>query len=157
MVTRDKGDWVKLGVWIVGIELVGILGSMFTVSNIESWYVSLEKPVFNPPNWVFGPVWTILYAMLGWVGYSLWKKKGNKKMKWLFAGQLALNAMWSPVFFGARETMLALIIIVSLWIVLVRLMKLAYARKREIFWWLVPYFGWVSFATVLNAAIVGLN
>jgi len=155
---RNGIRWGKLFLWIGGMELIGVLGSIFTVVNIESWYVGLTKPFFVPPNWLFGPVWTLLYAMLGYVGYKLWQSnRNNKKIKRLFLGQLVLNAVWSPVFFGGQEILLALVIIVMLWVLLLKLLITAYPNQRWVCWWLLPYFGWISFASLLNASLAWLN
>lgn len=165
-ITKNKTNWFVVLIWIVAVELVGILGSVFTVTNIQSWYQTLEKPWFNPPNWIFGPVWTALYAMIGYVGYRLWRDEKRKKKKQkakmdrlrgLFILQLILNGIWSPIFFGTHNLLGALITILFLWGVILALMVELFVGKSKLFWWLVPYFLWVSFASVLNFAILVLN
>ena len=108
----------------IGICLgAGILGSFFTVSSIPNWYVTLNKPFFSPPNWVFGPVWTILYILMGYSLYLVWKKKKVPSVFWL---QLILNASWSIIFFGMKNPGLALIDIALLWVAIVLTIKSFY-------------------------------
>ena len=154
-------DYFKLFISILICELVGILGTPFTMSAIPEWYSTLNKPFFSPPNWLFGPVWTLLYLMMGISFYLIWKQ--NWKTKELktaglyFFAQLFLNFIWSPVFFGLRNPVLGLVVIVALWFVLLVTMKKFYSLSRNAFYLLVPYLVWVSFATALNFAIVVLN
>lgn len=151
----------KLIISVVGCELVGILGSVLTVSAISGWYMTLNKPFFSPPNWVFGPVWTILYFLMGVSFYLIWirgfQEKRAKTASRFFAAQLVLNFIWSPVFFGLRSPELGLVVIVAMWVMIVMTMMKFYPLSRWAFYLLVPYVLWVSFATVLNAAIVMLN
>lgn len=151
----------KLIISVVGCELVGFLGTPFTISAIPTWYATLNKPFFSPPNWIFGPVWTLLYFLMGVAFYLIWKQ-GFKKQKVKTAGlfflaQLALNFIWSPVFFGLRAPLLGLIVIVAMWALIVMTMKKFYPLSKPAFYLLLPYLLWVSFATLLNAAIVVLN
>lgn len=152
---------LKLIVSVVGCELVGILGTPFTISAIPAWYVTLNKPFFSPPNWIFGPVWTLLYFLMGVAFYQIWKqgwqKKKIKTASLFFLAQLALNFVWSPIFFGLRAPLLGLIVIVAMWVIIVMTMKKFYPLSRPAFYLLVPYILWVSFATLLNASIVILN
>ena len=154
-------DYFKLFISILICELAGILGTPFTMSAIPEWYSTLNKPFFSPPNWLFGPVWTLLYLMMGISFYLIWKQ--NWKTKELktaglyFFAQLFLNFIWSPVFFGLRNPVLGLVVIVALWFVLLVTMKKFYSLSRNAFYLLVPYLVWVSFATALNFAIVVLN
>jgi tryptophan-rich sensory protein len=137
------------------------LGVVFTVSAIPTWYSTLNKPFFSPPNWLFGPAWTILYFLMGAALYRVWTK-GFKSKKVrdgikLFAVQLILNAIWSPVFFGAKELMLSLIIIIFMWIFILKTI-IAFAKIDKISSYLLyPYLAWVSFATVLNFSVWFLN
>lgn len=153
--------WQKLLISIVGCELVGIVSSFFTISAIAGWYSTLNKPSFAPPNWVFGPAWTLLYFLMGVSFYLIWrqdwKKKKIKTAAMFFLMQLGLNFLWSPVFFGLRSPLLGLINIVVMWILIAITMRKFYPLSRPAFYLLVPYLLWVSFATVLNAAIVLLN
>ncbi|OGY11845.1 MAG: TspO protein [Candidatus Woykebacteria bacterium RIFCSPHIGHO2_01_FULL_43_29] len=154
-------DLPKLVISVFGCELVGILGTPFTISAIRIWYVTLNKPVFAPPNWIFGPVWTLLYFLMGVAFYLIWKqgwkKKKVKTASMFFLAQLGLNFIWSPIFFGLRAPLLGLIVIVAMWALIVVTMKKFYPLSRLAFYLLVPYLLWVSFATILNAAIVLLN
>lgn len=154
-------DLPKLIISVITCELVGLLGTPFTVSAIPTWYATLNKPFFAPPNWLFGPVWTVLYFMMGIAFYLIWKQGWKKKKvrtagKY-FAAQLALNFIWSPIFFGLRAPLLGLFVIVAMWAAIVLTMKKFYPLLRLAFYLLVPYLLWVSFATLLNAAIVALN
>lgn len=151
----------KLIVSVVGCELVGFLGTPFTISAIPTWYSTLNKPFFAPPNWIFGPVWTCLYFLMGIAFYLIWTQdKQKKKVKTassFFFAQLTLNFIWSPIFFGLRSPSLGLIVILAMWILIVVTMKKFYPLSRLAFYLLVPYVLWVSFATLLNAAIAILN
>ena len=151
----------KLIISVVGCELVGILGTPFTIFAIPAWYATLNKPVFAPPNWIFGPAWTLLYFLMGVAFYLIWRQGWkDKKIKtagMYFLAQLALNFIWSPVFFGLRAPLLGLIVIIAMWVLIVMTMKKFYPLSRLAFYLLVPYLLWVSFATILNAGIVVLN
>lgn len=154
-------DWSKFIVSVLGCELVGIIGTPFTVSAIPAWYANLNKPQFAPPNWIFGPAWALLYFLMGTAFYLIWKqgwkKKKVKTAGIFFAAQLTLNLIWSPVFFGLRSPKLGLITIVALWSLIVLTMKKFYPLSKPAFYLLVPYLLWVSFAAVLNTAIASLN
>lgn len=154
-------DLSKLIISVIGCELVGLLGTPFTISAIPTWYATLNKPFFAPPNWIFGPAWTLLYLLMGAAFYLIWKqgwkKKSVKTAGMFFLGQLALNFIWSPIFFGLRAPLLGLIVIVAMWALIVMTMKKFYPLSRLAFYLLIPYLLWVSFATILNAAIVVLN
>lgn len=154
-------NYPRLVLSVIGCELVGILGSIFSVSAIPTWYATLNKPFFAPPNWIFGPVWTLLYLLMGISLYLIWELGWNtKKVKPsrnFFILQLALNFIWSPVFFGAQNPEAALVIIVAMWLAIVYTIRSLYPLSRTAAYLLVPYLFWVSFATVLNAAIVVLN
>ncbi|MCB9801650.1 MAG: tryptophan-rich sensory protein [Pseudomonadales bacterium] len=151
----------KLIISVIGCELVGILGSVFTVSSIPTWYATLNRPSFAPPNWIFGPVWTTLYLLMGVSFYLIWKqgwkKKNVRTAGNYFLAQLGLNFIWSPIFFGLRSPLIALLVIVAMWALIVITMKKFYPLSKLAFYLLVPYLLWVSFASVLNGAIVVLN
>lgn len=150
----------KLGLFVIGCEAVGILSSFFTISAIPTWYQALNKPVFNPPNWIFAPVWTLLYLLMGVSIFLVLEKapkdKGKKLLK-LFFIQLTLNFFWTFIFFGLHNTFLAFFEIVLLWIsILVLILKFKdYSKFAS--WLLVPYLLWVSFASLLNLSIFLLN
>lgn len=137
------------------------IGSAFTIGAIPTWYASLNKPFFNPPNWIFGPVWSALYLMMGISLYSVWTKSTKKpeKQKGLiyFFIQLAVNAGWSIVFFGLHNPPLALLVLIILWITIFQTTQYFFKISRPAGCLLIPYLAWVSFAILLNVEIVLLN
>ena len=125
-----------------------------------AWYESLAKPDWNPPNWLFGPVWTLLYLMIGTSGWLVWREAGFAGARWalsVFALQIVLNAAWSWLFFGLQRPDLALVKIVVLLLSIAVMIGLFWSVSRLAALLLVPYLAWVGFATVLNAAIWKLN
>lgn len=150
-----------LFVFIAIAELAGIVGSFFTVSAIPTWYATIAKPTWNPPSWVFGPVWTMLYAIMGIAAFLIWRKgwdqKAVKIALGIFGVQLFLNAIWSVIFFGFKNPGWAFVDIVFLWIAIVATMVLFAKVSKPALWLLVPYLLWVSFASVLNFTIWDLN
>ncbi len=154
-------NFFKLILCIAGCELVGILGTPFTVASIPTWYAGLVKPFFAPPNWLFGPAWAILYFLMGTSFYIIikreWKKKEIKNATKFFIAQLALNFIWSPIFFGLRSPLLGLIIIVAMWSLIFVTAKKFYPISKLASYLLLPYLLWVSYATLLNASIWILN
>lgn len=154
-------DFFKLLGLIIVCELVGLLGTPFTINSIPTWYATLNKPFFSPPNWIFGPVWTLLYFLMGVSFYLIlkkgWKKKPVKNATKFFIAQLVVNFLWSPIFFGLRSPLLGLITIVLMWILIVLTIKKFYPLSKLAAYLLIPYLLWVSFATILNASILFLN
>lgn len=152
---------LKLIASVLACELVGILSAPFTIAAIPTWYATLIKPSFSPPNWLFGPAWTLLYFLMGVSFYLIWKqgwrKKAVKKAGLFFLVQLSLNFLWSFLFFGLRSPLLGLIDIALLWLFIVATMQMFYPSSKLAFYLLVPYLLWVSFATILNTAILILN
>jgi translocator protein len=146
---------------IVISELAGVLGALFTTPSIPGWYAGLVKPSFNPPNGVFAPVWTALYALMGlavWLVYAKGAKKPEvKKALAVFAVQLVLNVLWSIVFFGAHAIFAAVVVIVLLWAAILWTILLFRGISRPAAYLLVPYILWVSFASVLTVSIYLLN
>ena len=148
-------------VFIIVCLLVGGLGSVFTSPAILTWYVTLNKPIFSPPNFLFAPVWTTLYVLMGVAAYFVWKagweKKEVRTALYLFALQLFLNGIWSPVFFSLQAPLPALIILLLLWLtlllVIIKFRRISVAAA----WLMLPYILWVTFAAVLNYSIVVLN
>jgi tryptophan-rich sensory protein len=140
-------------------ELAGIVGSVFTIQAIPTWYAHLNKPSFSPPNWLFGPVWLTLYLMMGVALYLNWIKK-SKQAKCnvrLFFIHLFFNLIWTPIFFGAKNLFLALIVIVII-LALIILMLFRFWRVNKVSsLLLIPYLLWVTFATLLNYSIWKLN
>lgn len=195
---KSKDVW-SLILFIGGCELVGVSGSFLTSSSIPNWYATLQKPMLAPPNWIFGPVWTILYAMMGVAAYLIWRrldspiKSWNDKRKeggasflamtkvWIsrlnwrmarkggadkkqvkealivFSVQLALNAIWSPLFFGLQNPFYALIDILLMIAAIIWTIILFFKISRPAAYLLLPYLGWVLFATYLNFMIWRLN
>ena len=147
--------------FVLVCELAGVIGSVFTTPSIPGWYEGLAKPAFNPPGWVFAPVWTILYAMMGLSAYLVYEKgpRRNEVRKALavFAGQLLLNTLWSIVFFEAHMILGAVVVIVLLWVMILASIWLFSRISKAAAYLLVPYILWVSFATVLNSSLYILN
>lgn len=137
----------------------GVVGGFFTVSAIPGWYATLEKPALNPPGWIFGPVWVTLYFLMGVSLWLIWKSNSSQKKRAvsLFAVQLVLNAIWSPVFFGAHSISSALAIIVLLWAAILLTILIFKKISKSAAWLLVPYIIWVSFAVYLNYSLWVLN
>jgi len=142
-------------------QLAGLIGSIFTVSAIPVWYVSLQRPSFSPPNWIFGPVWILLYLLMGISSYLIWQKiEQNKKAKeslWLFWIHLFFNAAWSIIFFGLQNPELAFTNIIIIWIFIVILILKFWKINKWSTYLLIPYLLWVSFASILNYSIWYLN
>lgn len=141
--------------------LVGSAGGGFTASEISGWYAQLNKPSWNPPNWLFGPVWTILYILMGIALYLIWKAGVNTSLKQtaviLFAVQLILNFFWSIIFFNQHQIGWALVEIIVMWgFILLTIFSFSRINNTAA-WLLVPYISWVSFATILNYTIWKLN
>jgi tryptophan-rich sensory protein len=153
---------MKLFVSIAITLLVGAIAGYFTTSGVNGWYAVANKPSFNPPNWVFAPVWTALYIMMGIALYLVWSKEGiDKDVKQtalvLFAVQLGLNFAWSFIFFYAQQPGWAFVDIVFMWLAI--LLTIFWFGKISPLsaWLLVPYISWVSFASLLNFYIWKLN
>jgi len=148
-----------LVVWIIIPFVAAAAGARFVPGD---WYRTLQKPAWNPPSWLFGPVWTALYAMMGVAAWFVWKRlpedpRGAKLALAFFLGQLAVNAAWTPVFFGMRNPGLGVVVIAILWIA-IGITAFSFYRVSPIAaGLLLPYWAWVSFATVLNWTIWRLN
>jgi tryptophan-rich sensory protein len=121
------------------------------------WYAALNKPSWNPPPWLFGPAWTLLYTLMAIAAWMVWKRVGFAKPLKLYFVQLALNAAWTPIFFGANAMGWALAEIVALWIAILMTLRAFWAVSRPAGMLLVPYLAWVSFASVLNFTLWRLN
>lgn len=154
-------DIIKLLISIVACQCAGIIGSIFTTPAIPTWYAALEKPFFNPPNWLFAPAWVTLYLLMGIAAFLIWRKgleqKGVKSALVIFLVQLVLNALWSVVFFGLQSPLYGVVVILALWVVIlltiIRFFRLSTAAGSL----MLPYILWVSFAAVLNVSILVLN
>lgn len=156
-----KNNWFKLIFSIAMSQTAGIVGSLFTAPAIPAWYASLNKPSFSPPNWLFGPVWVTLYALMGVALYLVWRNGlSEQKIKfafWFFIAHLFMNAIWSIIFFGLQSPFWALVDIVVMWVMILVLIIKFWEINKTSSVLLVPYFFWVSFASVLNFAIWRLN
>jgi translocator protein len=157
-VTRLR-DYAGLAVFVAINAAVSALGGWATAKSVGTWYQALAKPGFNPPDWVFAPVWTALYLMIAVAGWRAWRRGDAEARRGLavYAVQLALNLSWSFVFFGAHLVGPALLVIAALLAAIVANAVLFWRLDRWAGMLLVPYAAWVSFATMLNAAIWRLN
>ncbi|MFN4142710.1 TspO/MBR family protein [Aestuariivirga sp.] len=156
--TIFRNQWVVLALLLLLCLGVGALGGLATSSAIESWYRTLAKPSWTPPDWLFGPVWTLLYIMMAVAAWLVWKTRDRiGPAMALFAVQLALNLAWSFLFFGARSPGLAFIELVMLWVAVLLTMLAFFGRSTAAGLLFVPYLAWVSFAGALNFAIWTLN
>ncbi len=137
---------------------VGGIGSLVTISEIPNWYTTIAKPNLNPPNWLFGPVWTLLYVLMGISLFLIWRQhRARHKAYIVFAVQLLLNLAWSVVFFGFHQLWLAFIVIVALALAIVVTIKAFLPLSRAAALLLAPYLAWVIFASSLNLSIAILN
>ncbi len=156
-----KFDLPKLAFSIILCEAAGIVGSVFTFPAITTWYAALAKPAFTPPSWVFGPAWTLLYLLMGISLYLAWEKgllkKENRPALIAFGTQLALNTLWSLLFFGLRSPLLGLVCIALLWISILASACLFWKISKPAALLLLPYLAWVTFASALNYAVWTLN
>lgn len=153
-------QYKKLIISILIPLIVGLLGSIFTSSSVDSWYISLNKPSFNPPSYLFAPVWTVLFVLIGISFYFVWSKDfGSNKILTLgiYSLDLILNLLWSVLFFGLKNPFLAFIEIIILWFtILINIIVFSKVTKISGIM-LIPYLLWVSFASVLNYAVFILN
>jgi len=175
---------LKFLVSIIICEMAGVIGSFFTASQINAWYKFLNKPSFNPPSWIFGPVWTIIFILMGISLYLVWSKKFvvknelkiKDKKAWnhlsqkffngswqkanivlIFVFQLILNILWSVIFFGFQSPGPAFFELLMLWVSVVYMIVNFYRVSKNAAWLLLPYILWISFAAVLNYYIWILN
>ncbi|WP_299260504.1 TspO/MBR family protein [uncultured Aquimarina sp.] len=156
-----KKKLLRIAVALLLCLLIGFLGNIATQTSISTWYVTLEKPSFTPPNWLFAPVWTVLYIMMGIAAGIVWSKgfyhKWVKTALYHFGFQLLLNAAWSIFFFGMRNPLIALVDILALFILLLFTIKWFKVVNSTAAYLLIPYLIWVAFATALNFSIWQLN
>jgi len=155
------GDSFKFIIAIAISESAGIIGSVFTIPSIPTWYAMLVKPAINPPAWIFAPVWTILFALMGIAAFLVWKKglehRDVKIALGIFIIQLVLNTLWSIIFFGLHNLGAAFVEMIFLWFAILT-MIIAFAKISKLAAWLLaPYILWVSFAAYLNYTIWILN
>ena len=142
--------------------VVGYLSSITTQSSMNTWYPTLIKPSFNPPNWLFAPVWTLLFIMMGIAAGMIWNQLENqrelvKKALLFFTVQLLLNALWSYLFFGLNNVLLALIEVILLWLVIYETFHIFRKIDKKAAYLFIPYLIWVAFAAILNGSIYYLN
>ncbi len=154
-------NFLKLIIALIVPQLFAIIGSLFTQTGVNSWYNLIEKPGFNPPNWVFGPVWTLLYILMGISAFLIWRRGLEKKevrfALMIFIFQLTLNLFWSFIFFGLQNPGIALTEIISLWFAILATILAFYQINKVAAFLLIPYILWVSFAAFLNYSIWNLN
>jgi tryptophan-rich sensory protein len=153
-------QWVVLGLFVLACLGAAAVGAAWTNLSVMTWYAELQKPTWNPPDWVFGPVWTCLYLAMAVAAWLVWRERGlvgGRLPLMLFALQLTLNAAWSALFFGWRSPGLAFAEVVLLWLAILATI-LAFGRTSR---WaaalLVPYLAWVSFAAALNWTLWRMN
>jgi translocator protein len=137
-----------------------LVGSAFTAPLVPEWYEGLVKPSFTPPSWLFGPVWSVLYLAMAIAGWLVWRRQRESSTTLalaLFGGQLVLNVLWSVLFFGLQAPGIALIEILTLWVVILATLLSLWRISPIAGWLFVPYLAWVSFASILNFEIWRLN
>ena len=158
---RKLRDALKLVISIVACQCAGIIGSIFTTAAIPTWYATLQKPPFTPPNWLFAPAWITLYLLMGIAAFLIWRKgleqKEVKSALVIFLVQLVLNALWSVVFFGLKSPLYGVVVIIVLWIAILFTILKFFKLSTVAGGLLLPYILWVSFAAVLNISIWVLN
>lgn len=153
--------YIRVTLSILVCLLIGFLASIATQSSVTTWYTTIQKPVFTPPNWIFAPVWTILYTMMGTAAGIVWSRGLHhiwvKTALYHFVFQLLFNALWSIVFFSLQEVFWALLIIITLLVLIGLTIKWFNVVNKTAAYLLIPYLIWVLFATVLNFEIWRLN
>lgn len=152
---RRMNRWASLLVFLLLVAGGGMAVGFMTAPG--QWYADLVKPSFNPPAWLFGPVWTVLYVLVAIAGWRIWQLERSGPAMVAWSVQLALNFLWSPVFFLARNPPLALVILLAMLTVIVVFMVQARRLDQAAAWLFAPYAAWVAFAGLLNAAIWRLN
>ncbi|MFA6446768.1 MAG: TspO/MBR family protein [Patescibacteria group bacterium] len=151
---------LALVIWLIIPQLFALIGAYFTTPAISGWYATLIKSPLNPPSWVFAPVWTVLFLLMGIAAFLVWKKGDHRKVilaLTIFGLQLVLNTLWSIIFFGMHSPGAALVEIVILWIAILATVITFYRVSKPASYLLLPYLLWVSFAAVLNFSIWNLN
>jgi translocator protein len=151
---------IGLAAWLLVSFAAAGLGSIVTSTSVNGWYQQLARPSWNPPDWVFGPVWTTLFAMMAVAAWLVWRQAGLRQAAMplgLFIAQLALNALWSVLFFGLRRPDLASLEIVVLWLAIAATIVAFWSRSKPAALLMCPYLAWVTFAAALNFVIARLN
>ncbi|MBU1292880.1 tryptophan-rich sensory protein [Patescibacteria group bacterium] len=147
-------------VFFIALSLsAGFIGSFATAGSIETWYTTLTQPSWTPPNWIFGPVWTTLYVLMGTAAYLVSRSKGVRKVftLWFFVAHLVVNTLWSIVFFGLHELLLAVLVIVLLDVLILILIRLFWKHSHIAAYLLLPYLAWCLYATSLSIGLLVLN
>ena len=152
-----KNKYLSLFIILLITFIASAIGGFTTASFKEPWYSQIVLPTFNPPSWVFGPVWTTLYVFMSVAAWSAWKKTLDKKILQIYFVHLFFNAIWSVIFFGFHQIGLALIDLIIILVFIILLMKIYFNKNRISFYLLMPYFLWSSYALLLNATIFLLN
>jgi tryptophan-rich sensory protein len=152
---------LKLIIALVACQLAGVIGSVFTTRSIDTWYRTLIRPSYAPPNGVFAPVWISLYVLMGIAAFIVWRRglqyPGVREGLLAFLMQLVLNACWSIAFFGLRSPLAGLVVIIVLWIEILITIIYFFRVSRNSGLLMLPYIAWVSFAAVLNYGFFALN
>ena len=153
----EPREWAALAGFLAAPLVLAVLGGLATAGNVDGWYASADKPVWTPPNAVFGPVWSLLYTVMAVAAWLVWREGGWARQRvplTLYAVQLLLNLAWTPAFFAAEQLTAALVVIVALDLVLVATVR-AFRRVQPVAAaLLLPYLGWCLFATSLNAGFL---
>lgn len=158
--TTARRDLPMLGLLLLAVVAVMAIGGWTTAEAIPQWYEGLSKPSWTPPNWLFGPVWTVLYILMAIAAWLVWRRRRNGNVGTAMGAwwvQLALNLLWTLLFFGLRQPLWALVEIVLLWLAILLTLVLFNRIRRLAAALLLPYLLWVSYAASLNAGIVALN
>lgn len=151
-----KNRWPALAAFGAAVFVAAAIGGL-GVANTSAEYNGLEQPAWAPPSWLFGPVWTVLYVMIALSGWLAWQRAGFTWPLWLFSAQLVVNAIWTPLFFGAGEYGLAFADIVVMWLLIGATVIAFWRVRRAAALLLLPYWAWVTFASMLNLTIWQLN
>jgi tryptophan-rich sensory protein len=159
-VSETTKSLVALALSVVVCFAAAGIGGVATSKTVGTWYKSLEKPAWTPPDWVFGPVWSTLYLMMAVAAWLVWRRRSTTDVRWplaLFAAQLVLNAAWSWLFFALKSPGVALLELAALWCAILSTLVLFWRRAALSGWLMLPYLLWTTFALALNLAIWRLN
>jgi translocator protein len=148
---------IELIISILICQGVGLLGALFTAPAISSWYSTISKPWFTPPNWLFAPAWTLLYLLMAIALFIIWQKKEKRRALTIFFIQLFLNFLWSMLFFGLKNPLLAFLDILLLVLTISLTVKIFYSKSKIAAFLLLPYLLWTIYASLLNLGIIILN
>jgi len=154
----ESSSKLRVGLALAGFIVVTFCAPLFGVSAMPgTWYAGLVKPTWNPPAWLFGPAWTLLYTLMAVAAWLVWKRDGWRRPLLLYFVQLALNSAWTPIFFGAHELGWAMVEMVALWTAVLLAILSFHRVSRPAGWLFAPYLAWVTFAAALNFALWRLN